>query len=776
MTSTKSAAQKSQTLSWIILPLFLASGFCGLVYQVVWTRQLTLVFGVTTYAVSAVLTAFFAGLALGSFLAGKLADRRHAGLRTYGWIEIAIGLYALLVPLLFQLLNGVYRFAYQELGASFYLLSLLRLLMSALVLIVPTTLMGATLPVITRALIRRIDRVGWGMAGLYALNTFGAAVGVAASGFVLIGAIGLWRTTLLAAAVNVLIGVIAILLGMRTKAESPAAAEKVKKRAATHAVTPAVMRLVILGIGLSGIASIGLEVVWTRILAMYLSSSGSMVTARLLGDFSTYAFAAMLCSVLLGIVIGSLIIAPRLDRLRNPVGTLAILEILVCITTLLAAFCLATIVPGRGEIFILVFTFFILLVPNALLGATVPLAGKIHTRSIEGLGRGIGDVYSANVFGGVLGSFLAGFVLVPLLGSQATLIVLAMISLAVGALLARAVGGIRRTVLGLTLIPAVGLVLFLLLRPGILMDGIFRTLMPHHRVLFNKEEAEGMVSVTERVHNDTPYYFLLIGGRLQASDEQISLFIHRQLAHLPILFHPEPKEILVVGLGGGSTVGGAIRYPMVEQIDVVELVPGVVEAARLFDETNFGALDDPRVNVILGDGRNYLLVSEKKYDIIEADIIPPRHAMATNLYSADYYRLVKSRLKPGGMVCQWFDRSLPPELYKMLLRTFLEAFPNTTVWQAGMFAVAFPDGMTVDEELKQRVRERFAVPEQGLALHQAGLPSAEEFLSTYWKSPDGAREYVGPGLIVRDDRPYVEYFRSQVSGDVLPSHTDPGWR
>ncbi|MDM7914200.1 MAG: fused MFS/spermidine synthase [Candidatus Eisenbacteria bacterium] len=202
-------------VSRIVLLLFLASGFSGLVYQVVWTRELTLVFGVTTYATSAVLSSFFAGLALGSWLAGRIADERRTGLRLYGAIEIGIGVYALLVPALLGGLNGVYRFAYREMGASFYVLSLLRFVMSGLVLLIPTTLMGATLPVMTRALVRRFDRLGFGLAGLYALNTLGAAIGVAVAGFVLIGAIGLRQTTWVAAAVNLAIGATAILLGRR---------------------------------------------------------------------------------------------------------------------------------------------------------------------------------------------------------------------------------------------------------------------------------------------------------------------------------------------------------------------------------------------------------------------------------------------------------------------------------------------------------------------------------------------------------------------------------
>ncbi len=763
-------------IRWPIFLLFLASGFSGLVYQVVWTRQLTLVFGVTTYAVSAVLAAFFAGLALGSYMAGKLADRRKAGLNVYGWIEIGIGLYALLVPLLLQGLNGVYRFAYQELGASFYILSLLRLLMSALVLILPTTLMGATLPVITRAVVRRIDRAGFGMAGLYAWNTFGAMLGVASAGFVLLGSIGLTRTTWIAATVNVLIGLVAIGLGRRTATDRISSTPEAPVSSPRNRISSGVARLVVLGIGLSGVASIGLEVIWTRILAMHLSSSGSRIAARLLGDFSTYAFSAMLCSVLLGIVLGSLWIAPRLDRLRNPVGTLAILEILVGATTLSAAFLIGVVVPGRGEIVILATTFLILLVPNALLGATVPLAGKIHTRDLAGLGRGIGDVYSANVLGGVIGSFATGFILIPLFGAQGALLALASVSLVVGVMLARAGRSIRRPVVIGTLLPALVLAGVILVRPGMLMDGIFRTLLPHHRVLFNKEEAEGMVTVTARERDGTDYYFLLISGRIQASDEQIGLFIHRQLGHIPLLFHPDPKEVLMIGLGGGSTLGGASRHQAVERFDVVELVPGVVEAAHLFSETNYDVLNDPRVNVILGDGRNYLLVTDKKYDVIEADIIPPRHAMATNLYSADYFKLIKSRLKPGGIVCQWFDTSLPHELYNMLVRTFLEVFPNTTLWQGGMFALAFPDGMNLDDTLKQQVRERFAMPGMGEALYQAGLPSAEEFLSTYYRSPAACLAEVGAGPIVRDDRPYVEYFRSSVSGEVLPSHARPGWQ
>ena len=773
--SRPSRRERGRTAPWVVLFLFLASGFCGLVYQVVWTRQLTLVFGVTTYAVSAVLAAFFAGLALGSFLAGKLADRRRTGLALYGWIEIGIGLYALFVPLLFGLLDHLYRFVYQELGASFTALALVRLAMSALVLLVPTTLMGATLPVMTRAIVHRIDRAGLGMAGLYALNTFGAFLGVALAGFFLIGEVGLQRTTWLAAALNGAIGVAALLLSRKRMPEPPVE-PAARAEPAPVAVSPRLARLVVLGIGLSGVASIGLEVVWTRILAMYLSSSGAVVAARLLGDFSTYAFSAMLCSVLLGIVLGSLWIAPRLDRLRNPVGALALLEILVCATTLLALVVLGLFVPGRGEVAILIATIAILLVPNALLGATVPLAGRIHTRNLAGLGRGIGDVYSANVLGGVAGSFLAGFVLIPLLGSQATLVVLALASLAVGAGLIIAGARLPRGLLAATVAPALLLAGFLIARPGLLMEGVFRTLLPHHRILFNKEEAEGMVTVSAREREGVDYYHLLISGRIQASDEATGLYVHRQLAHIPLLFHPDPEKILLIGMGGGSTVGAAAQHRNVERIDVVELVPGVWEAARFFWETNFEVWKDPRVRSLLADGRNYLLVTDEKYDLIEADIIPPRHAMATNLYSADYFELIRSRLAPGGIVCQWFDTSLPDELYRMLVRTFVEVFPNTTLWQGGMFAVALPEGMEVDETLRRRVRDRFADPDLAQALRWAGLPSAEEFLATYWKSPEETKQLAGTGLIVRDDRPYVEFFRSQISGEVLPSHAAPGWQ
>ena len=765
----------SPPATWLVLILFLCSGFSSLVYQVVWTRQLTLVFGVTTYAVSAVLSSFFAGLGLGSFAAGKIADRRGAGLATYGWIEIAIGLYALLVPSLLDVTNGVYRLAYQELGASFTALSFLRLVMSALVLIVPTTLMGATLPIMTRSLVRRLDRAGMGIAGLYAVNTLGAMLGVAAAGFVLIGAVGLLRTTLIAAALNVAIGVAAVIAG-RLHSPGVVPPERQPVADAAHLHPPALLRRVIVCLGVSGIASLAYEVVWTRILAMFLSSSGSTFTASLLGDYTTYAFSAMLSSVLFGIVLGSLWIAPRLDRMTDPIRALALFEVLVGLATLVAGLVIALVLPGRGQTFILLVAFFILLVPNALLGATVPIGGKVHARSLPRLGRAIGDVYSANVLGGVLGSFLAGFVLIPLAGSQGTLILLAVVNVALGVWLAQGIGWRRAPA-----VPAVAAVSVLLAavfaaQPGGLMRGIFRALFPRHEVVFTTEEASGMVTVTQRSMGDAANHFLLINGEPQASDEAIGVLVHRQLAHIPLLLHPDPKEILVIGLGAGTTVAAAARHADVERIDLVELVPGTLEAAPYFGATNFEVWKDPRVTVMLNDGRNYLLVSDKKYDVIEADIISPRRAMATNLYSLDYFQLIKAHLKPGGVVCQWFDTSLPPELYRILLRTFLDVFPNTTIWRGGMFGVALPEGMSVDEALRDRLRRRFADPELRVALHLAGLPSAERFLHTYSMGPGEVRAYVGSGEVVRDDRPYLEYFRSKLTGAFLPTHVDPSWR
>ncbi|NJN66086.1 MAG: fused MFS/spermidine synthase [Chloroflexaceae bacterium] len=744
--------------SWktLLYLLFLLSGFSGLVYQVVWVRQFGLVFGVTTYAVGTVLTAFFAGLALGSWLVARWLPRwKTAPLRLYGYLEIGIGLYALTIPLLLASLNGFYRVIFPMTGESFYLLSLIRFILSALILLIPTTCMGASLPLVVESLSGRVSHAALNVSTLYAINTLGAVVGAAFSGFYAFAFIGVTATMVIAVGANVVAGAGALVAARHftTAAppapstptvsgggslEQPASVTTEDEDEDTSAPQPGRL-LIPLGLFLSGFAALGYEVVWTRVVSMFM-------------ERTFVAFTAILCCVLVGIVIGSWLVRINAPLIRHPVRLLARLEMGVAWLNLLSPFYLAFLVPihhQRNVTWLLLAI--VLLVPNTLLGATLPLAVQVYKQYFHHLGQGVGEVYAANVLGGVVGSFTVSFLLLPFIGSQQTIVLLAVLNAGIAWLFYRAGPAPRRTVMVVGTGATALLALFFLVQPGFLFTHVNRELYRNQALLFQEEGLEGVVIVSEKP--SPPVRRLYLNGTLESSSELNILSAHRRLAHLPLLLHPDPNDVLVVGLGAGTTSGAITRHE-VETIKVVELSHELVRAAPFFARENYAVLDDPRVQIQVNDGRNYVLLTHQTFDVIESDVIFPYRAGSNNLYSADYYRLVASRLNPNGIVCQWLLNRPPEDDYKLLLRTFVRVFPNTTLWDEGAFAVAMPDGITIDADL---IRQRFADPTLHAALQESGYPDADSFLRSFVMGPEDIQQYVGPGPILTDDHPYLEH-------------------
>ena len=730
---------KQHSSLWIALLhiVFFVSGFSGLAYQVVWIRKFGFVFGVTAFATSAVLTAFFAGLALGSWLAGRRARLfARNPLQVYALFEIGIGAYALAIPFLLDSLNQVYAFVYPSLENSVYLLTLLRLFFSIVVLILPTTLMGATLPLITQALAERVTNITVNLSGLYAINTFGALAGAAFSGFYSIGAFGMSETTLIAVAGNFLAGIGAWLIARRC-ALAPGA--PLAPTIATRA-TGGKYRALLLGLFLGGFVSLGSEVVWTRVLSLFM-------------DRTVFAYTTILCAALFGIVIGSWLLRVGQRWIRRPLRVLALLELGIAWISFLSIALVSQAVPSQGDWGIPLSLGLILLIPNALSGAALPLAVRVYQDEFKNVAQSVGDLYSANVLGGVLGSLITGFVLLTVLGSQSTIVLLAVVSAFVALLLFRhsetSARGMMAFGAGLTALALV----FFVAQPRFLFNGIQHGVFGNDPILFHEENVEGIVTVTEiGIHRA-----IYLNGSPQATENPGALNTHRALAHLPLVLHRNPQDVLIIGLGGGSTAGAASQHA-IQNLRVVELAPGMYRGAAYFADSNYAILWNPNVTMRLADGRNYLLLTRERFDVIEADLIRPWHVGANNLYAAEYYRLVASRLKPGGFVAQWLDVGLPEKEYKLLLRTFVEVFPNTTLWGGGDYALAMPDGIAIDAAL---VRARFADSKLADVLVEGGYVDADAFLGSFVMGPDDIRKYLGAGPILSDNNPYLEYTRLQ---------------
>ncbi|HKG20297.1 MAG TPA: fused MFS/spermidine synthase, partial [Blastocatellia bacterium] len=437
---------------WAIWLCFFASGVSGLIYQVVWVRELVLVFGATTFAVSTVLTAFMGGLALGSYYFGRRSQHFKNPLRVYGALEIGIGLYGLLVPLIFSALPVIYQPFWERLHVSFFALSIARFLFAALVLILPTALMGATLPVLSNYYARERDRIGLRVGSLYSLNTFGAVLGASVTGFILIPELGMRASTICAASINILLGVVALTVSRMDEStpgprrgldpDEPAATASQKKgrgnsrdRKAARAAQAAragragvetserfgraELIATLAAFALSGFIALSYEVIWSRVLALIIGSS-------------VYAFSIMLTTFLTGLAVGASLASRFVDRITRPVFTFALVEVGIGASSLVGAYVFNDlpyvfvqvyrwIDPSAFSLLLLVrflIAAVVMIVPTLLLGALFPLVVRIISQSASGrsTGQSVGDAYAANTLGSIIGSFASGFIMIPWLG------------------------------------------------------------------------------------------------------------------------------------------------------------------------------------------------------------------------------------------------------------------------------------------------------------------------------------------------------------------------
>jgi len=482
----------------------------------------------------------------------------------------------------------------------------------------------------------------------------------------------------------------------------------------------------------------------------------------------------------MGIATGSALVSPFLRRTRNGPLALATLQALVAISSLLSLLALVALDPvvaaswmgGNDNLSVRAMRIpaAVALFPPALfLGMSFPLAVTLYTagaatqpsESRAPLGRRLGSLYAANVGGAIVGALAAGFLLVPVLGTRNTLLLLAGLNWATAALilLADGLSPIRtRLTIAAASLAIVGILAAL---TPVAYQSVFRARFPGETVLWSEEGLETTVTVTD----DGEQLSMYLNRAHQANDANWMVFFHRMIGHVPMLVHPDPREVLVVGLGGGATAGATTRYENA-RVTVVELSRSVVHGAEWFRDVNYAVVEQPNVRVLIDDGRNHLMVSGRRYDVITADTIWPTHAGSNNLYSAEYYRVARAALNDGGVMLQWVERSLPEAQHKLLMRTFLQAFPHVTLWFDGTLMV----GSNEPIDPRSGLERKFAWPLSQAALRQVDLRSPDDVLGLYVTDRAGIQAYVGEGPIITDDHPYLEYFLG------LPSDSGPGAR
>lgn len=747
-----------------VLGLFFLSGACTLIYQVAWARMLIVVFGVSVYAVSTVLTVFMAGLALGSFYFGRVVDRGGVrnGLLIYALLELGIGLFAFIFPSIQAGLDEVYTGLYRFLEGSPILFLGSRFAITFVVLIVPTTLMGATMPVLCKFAVERIDNVGWDVGRLYAVNTLGAAAGSFIAAFVLIEAIGVGTTIYVAGAINLLIALAAWALSKGQSAalqetrETPAE----QQQAATEAGVPSrdsrLRVLVLVAFGLSGFIALGYEVVWTRLLAIVLQSA----TAQTLST--------ILISFLFGLAAGGAVGARLVDRWRDLLLVFAVLELLLGLFGLISVYALGAVpvfwigavettwIGNLARLFGA--AFLVMCIPTFLMGMLFPVVGRLYVTGLPDLGRRIGNIYGINTSGAIFGAFAAGFLFIPLAGTQGSVDVLAWLNILLGVvlLLANSSLRIRSKVFVISASVAVAAAHSSFMPPDMVKHLIGWGERPGTVVHFD-EDAGGTVSVHDYAGG---IRVLKVNGGSEVPTTFTSLQTFRLLGTLPMVLHPQPDDALVIAFGGGITLSSVERQRP-DHIDCVEVVPAVVDAASNFDRHNnriFERFDEPHLNVIIDDGRNHVLRTNKRYDVIISDATHPGTADSWVLYTEEFYRQCQTKLKPGGIVAQWLPlHGLTVRDFKMILRTFRQVYPHATLWVTEVYALmlATPERMQIDYEQLQR---RLRIPGARASLEEVFLGDGPDFLSTLVLDEEGLGRFVGDeGETNTDDRPHISF-------------------
>jgi spermidine synthase len=675
------------------LLLFAASGAAALIYEVVWTRLLTLQMGHGIAAASAVLAAFMGGLAAGAGAAGRISAKleRTRALRVYAGLEIAIGVLAILMPLALIAIRPLLAATYAD-GSGGALFAFVRLSSSVLLLSVPAACMGATFPIASRWVVRSSASAPGDAGSLYAMNTLGAAIGAVLAGFVLIPALGLRGTTFVGAVLNGIAAAGALWIA-NASAPLPAANSVQAPGARLPAPGSQLSRpwLAAAALGISGFASLTLQVVWTRLLVQILGPT-------------TYAFSTVVAIFIIGIAIGAAIASPLASRIRNPAIGLAC-SLLACAALAIAAASLvdwallriADIVVQPDAQFAGVLMREVLMVSALLLPMTIafgtafPFAVALAGGGDDRVTEHIGVIYAVNTLGAIGGALLTGFFLVPLIGLHNTIRIVAgtsaMAAMAVSVAAARG----RARLAGVTLAAMVAVAVALtpewdraLLSSGaykyaVAMRGPdLQTALTAGDLLSYREGATGTVTVRQL----TGTLSLAIDGKVDASNAG-DMLTQRLLAHVPLLLHPNPERAAIIGLGSGVTLGSALTHPL-ESATVLEISPEVVEASRFFEKENHRALSDPRTRLIVGDGRTHLMLGRETYDVIVSEPSNPWMAGIASLFTREFFEAARGRLAPGGVLCQWAHTyDISTNDLKSIVATFLSVFPDGTLWLVG---------------------------------------------------------------------------------------------
>ncbi len=748
--------KRSRIPSGVVLSIAFLSGFAALLYQMVWIRKFGLVFGVQVLSLSAVLTAFMTGLALGSYGFGKLADRVKRTYLLLLFIESGLALFAFGFPFLFGKLEILYKIVCPDDPSRTDAIQGIRFVFAFIFLLIPCLLMGGTLPVLSRMVIRNIGSLGRDFSKLYAANNLGAFFGCFLTGFLFIKNFGVPQTIWIGTILNLSI-ILAITVTRGTWKNigfADDAAIKTGERTEFKVMHQGLVRTLLWVFALEGFTTLGFEVLWTRILVEYSY------------DKTVYLYTVIIMSFIGGLSLGSYLISKFIDRLESPAAFLGYTELLIGLVSLMLLFLTKRTMPAlmlqresleswyelSGREYLLIFA--ALSVPVVLMGMTFPLVGRVYANTLQKLGNRIGFLGFLDTIGSVAGSVITGFLLIPVLGVSTSFIIMVVVNLILGSVVILkineySVAG-RTITISLTVLVFCG---FIMVMPR---GDYFKSKaaqIPEQKIYYYREGAGGTVTVQGY---ELGYKALSINGALFAYNTIDDLRSHRILGYMPFFFQPDSPRVLVIGYGMGITAS-CFRYDDIKQLHVAEICSPVFEASSMwFSHLNHDILEDSVLQIIADDGRSWLQLTARQYDIITCDANHPRHS--TNLFTKEFFSICKSRLSENGVMCHWMPVNwLTEHEYKTVLRAFIDVFGNSSLWYVNRgvtLIVGTVKPLKIDLEKMKRWFNQKGILED---LRETDILSPEMLLARLCMDKNQLAQYCNGITPNSDDHPGVEF-------------------
>jgi spermidine synthase len=752
---------------------FFISGATSLILQVAWSKELSYILGTTLYAVATVVAAFMAGLGIGSALASRLAERFSEPVRAYAYLQVGIGICGAFSIPVFRGTEPIFRFLFQTLGPQQSAFLIARFSLTFALMLVPVTMMGMTLPILVGAYARSKEKYGFDAGMIYGINTLGAVTGTWLAGFLLIPTLGLLKSCVLVGLTDALLGAVALWVnrGVGTIDDI----RRTHRKSRTSPPWTRTQWTIGTVFAVSGAAAMVYEVGWFRLLGLTMGPS-------------VYTFSVILGMFLLGVGIGSTAAARWAERTRlGGMAGMAALESVLGLAGLAGilyynrlpqlnydVFLKATDSLGNVGFFLgqMVIAAVVVLPACVVMGALFPMA----VRAVRESGRmenapeaNVGRLYVMNTFGGIVGSLAAGFLVIPQMGAWKTLLSAALISTA----LAFALLALSRHLSWLTRATwAVGLAgvasLALIVPPwnvALFNQGLYREVYTARRLDLERTNHDQLVYYSEGINAPVAVFnvggsgILRVAGKADASTLPADFYTQLFVGHLPVMFAESPRRAALIGYGSGMSAMSMLTHPEVESLDIIEIEQAVMNASPYFESINLDPLKDSRTHLVLDDARVYLTHSGKTYDVITSEPSNPWMAGISNLFTADFYRIVRERLSPDGVFGQWIQiYEMSEETFRVILASIHDVFPHVVVFRPAVGDAMVLASMRPIQLPWQTFASRFSGERALASFARVNLSNPLQMFFHFYASEDAVNTFIGSTKLRNtDDNVWLEY-------------------